>query len=493
MVRTCLIELILTRAAEGHQVIVLYCLRNENERMNFMRRDFLTKGLSRGIPFVLILTIILSVFRSYLGQVDADFVGNMYALERNSADVMFFGSSNVFANVNPAVLYENTGITAYTLAGSSQPIWNVYYYLREAYKTQHPKLVVIDMRSLSYDTDYFSIADAYRYIWRLRPSMNKWDAIVCSSENANVSLNMLLGWPIFHTRWREGKTLFDNKYNAEKFGAMRMGFYPVYGWNFALGLDYKPNTSTNIFTLREKNDTYLRKTIELAQAEGSEVLLLKTPYVQDEYLDGVYNYAEQVAAEYHVNSLNMNKVDFEFSYALCFADNEHLNEYGVERATEYLGEYLRNNYDLPDRRGEGENAWDQYLELYKSTLFQCPAIIDKELLIHNPLQIEHGSTLGMVEYPIPLEVGTYYKIIIDMNADCYNFYNVDFCSPGYDNAEQERIIPIFPGESTATVFIYSGENPIPDGTTFRILLREDYNLNFEIKSLTVEKLTVKEE
>ena len=45
----------------------------------------------------------------------------------------------------------------------------------------------------------------------------------------------------------------------------------------------------------------------------------------------------------------------------------HLNLSGAEKITEYLGEFLRNEYELPDHRSEKElqEIWDQKIILYE--------------------------------------------------------------------------------------------------------------------------------
>ena len=316
---------------------------------SFVLAEVPMKKVLGGISFAAIVLLLLSAVGRFLEPEGRLWCQNMYALEEDSADVMFFGSSNVYSNINPAILYEKAGITSYIMGGSGQPIWNSYYYLREAYQTQHPKLVVIDMKSLIYDVDYMDLPEAYLQVEGLKWSFNKLEAIKASSEQEALSL--LFGYPIYHTRWRENKALFmeDN----DKYGAMEMGFYPVYNVHHAFPPDYHPGVSADVTKMREKNETYLRKMIELAQEKGSEVLLLKTPYVINEYADSIYNHAEQIAAEYQVACLNMNKVDFGFVYGLELADTEHLNNYGVKRVTDYLCEYMQANFELPNRGGGG--------------------------------------------------------------------------------------------------------------------------------------------
>ena len=45
-----------------------------------------------------------------------------YEQEPGSIDVMFYGSSHTYSDINPAVLWEEAGIPSYDLAGSLHPL-----------------------------------------------------------------------------------------------------------------------------------------------------------------------------------------------------------------------------------------------------------------------------------------------------------------------------------------------------------------------------------
>ena len=47
--------------------------------------------------------------------------------------------------MNTQLLWDEYGMAAYLMTGAEQPLWNSYYNLKEALKTQKPKLVVLDM------------------------------------------------------------------------------------------------------------------------------------------------------------------------------------------------------------------------------------------------------------------------------------------------------------------------------------------------------------
>ena len=65
----------------------------------------------------------------------------LYVQPKNKIDVLFLGSSHVHCNVNTQLLWDEYGMAAYLMTGAEQPLWNSYYNLKEALKTQKPKLV----------------------------------------------------------------------------------------------------------------------------------------------------------------------------------------------------------------------------------------------------------------------------------------------------------------------------------------------------------------
>ena len=58
----------------------------------------------------------LMPYRSNFGSTWASYLQE----EENSLDVLFFGSSLVYCDVVPAVIWENTGLRSYVMAGPEQ-------------------------------------------------------------------------------------------------------------------------------------------------------------------------------------------------------------------------------------------------------------------------------------------------------------------------------------------------------------------------------------
>lgn len=75
-----------------------------------------------------------------------------YKMERNTVDVLFFGSSHAASSFSPQILYDRYGITSYNLGCEQQNLITSYYWLKEALRFQKPKAIVLDCYILFHTT-----------------------------------------------------------------------------------------------------------------------------------------------------------------------------------------------------------------------------------------------------------------------------------------------------------------------------------------------------
>lgn len=104
------------------------------------------KNIVRILCFCMLLGLVLWKTDSVLAVKYGDGIYGMtrfYQLDNETVDVLILGSSHAFEDVNTGVLWEQHGMASYVLAGSVQLMWNTYYYLKEALKTQTPQLIIL--------------------------------------------------------------------------------------------------------------------------------------------------------------------------------------------------------------------------------------------------------------------------------------------------------------------------------------------------------------
>ena len=107
--------------------------------------------------------------------------------------------------------------------------------------------------------------------------------------------------------------------------------------------------------LTEKAEQYLNKIIALAKENHIPLVLVKSPYsgITAEH-QKKYNRVSEIAADADVPFLNFNLLyrELGLDFETDFADTSHLNYQGNVKYTRYLAEYLKENYEIPDRRGD---------------------------------------------------------------------------------------------------------------------------------------------
>lgn len=104
-----------------------------------------------------------------------------YKQDENSIDLLCFGSSHIFENVNTGILWNEYGIAAFDLCGSIQPLWNTYYYMKEALKTQAPKIMILDLYSAVLDDEYSDSSRIIKNNYGLKLSADKINSVKISA------------------------------------------------------------------------------------------------------------------------------------------------------------------------------------------------------------------------------------------------------------------------------------------------------------------------
>lgn len=265
-----------------------------------------------------------------------------------SIDVLFFGSSHVYCAVDPVLLWQEQGISSFSISSSNQNFDASLYMLKEALRTQTPKLVCIDMYSLLPDATYGMLPSSWQTLMSLWPlSFNTWQTAREKAGGEYTTLDLALPLVGYHTRWSE---LTRNDYTPTRDGEGRKGYLPRY------------NLYPMEFSMEPINDSPLADTaaldeiIALCKEKGIDVLLWKIPAGN---WDSVYaETARQYAEAHDVPMLDLceNIDDLQIDYAQDFNDYWHLNANGAKRLTAYLGDYLKQQYTLPDRRSDAALA-----------------------------------------------------------------------------------------------------------------------------------------
>lgn len=293
---------------------------------------------------------------------------SLYEEPRQSLDVLFMGSSHMLNAVSPIQLWEEQGIPSNNLGVNGQVLPVTYYALQEALRYQKPKVIVLDVYKVVQDSLIDSKGSLHATLdgmsWGFPKVQAAFD-LLPHGERAEFLLDII----VYHDRWKlvTGEDFLPADTTEKGAQALFTVEQPYAGWEVLSVEETAPPAQVEI--------DYLEKIIDLCEKEGIPLLLVAVPYTTPEQDDlsrqAVVNGMAAYAAEKGIPYLNLmhrtGEMDFDFSTDM--ADMYHVNWRGMEKVTALLGEYLAQNYDLPDRRGEAHYAaWEDALAEYHAYL-----------------------------------------------------------------------------------------------------------------------------
>lgn len=235
-------------------------------------------------------------------------VAAFYQQPENTVDVLNMGSSRIFMNVNPAVLWETYGIASFDLCAGAQPLWNTYYFLEEALKTQSPRVIVLDTYFACLAEEYSNeVPRDIKSLFPLKLSLTKLRALQASIPTERLG-PMGMEFFQYHGRYQElDRNDFTNTQVEYLFAPDNpdiLSSWKGYVCNFAL-TPFEKRTDkvakTECVELYPKVEEYLRKIIELAQSKNIDVLLVQAPFPDNQHdCPEIMNSVARLAAEYGV-------------------------------------------------------------------------------------------------------------------------------------------------------------------------------------------------
>ncbi len=297
--------------------------------------------------------------------------GEYYA-NAGGNDVIFLGDCEVYENFSPITLWEEYGIPSYIRGSAQQMIWQSYYLLEEMLSRETPKVVVFNVLAMKYDTPESTGSPRKREAYNrmsldtMRWSPSKWHAIRASMTEGESMASYFLPILRYHDRWHQltGEDVawwFRREPVSHNGYLMQTGVKPV-------GDAYSEPPVTD-FRLGENSWHYLEKMRLLCQEHGVALVLIKAPSLSpiwyDQWDEQIREYARRHELRYwnlreHVQDIGIDWTQDTYDAGL------HLNVWGAEKATVWLGAELSREFDLPDRRSDPQLSalWDEKIYRY---------------------------------------------------------------------------------------------------------------------------------
>ena len=288
-----------------------------------------------------------------------------YYKEEKDHDVLFIGDCEVYENFVPAVLWENYGINSYIRGSAQQLIWQSYYLLEDSLRYEKPDVVIFNVLALQYNEPQ---KEAYNRmsIEGMKWSRSKVGAILSSMTEEENFLDYVFPILRYHSRITE-LTGEDVKYMFSRPQVSYNGYY--------MRVDTKPAENVpegkklGNYQFGDNAYKYLDMITELCRENDIELILVKAPSLYPYWYDQWEVQMEEYAAEHELKYINF--LELQEECGLDFSQDTydaglHLNLWGAVKVTDYLGQFLREECGLEDRRGEEHLSavWQEKLKDY---------------------------------------------------------------------------------------------------------------------------------
>lgn len=335
--------------------------------------------VKKAIIKVTILGAILLIILMQLNTIFMKKVGHTAKLyqglynEDNSYEVLLMGSSHMNGSMNPNILWGKYGITSFNYGTGGQPIDVTYYLLKEALKIHEPKVVVLDLYYLGI-TDEYGEEGYIRYVLdNMRFSLNKLEALTNCVPKDDI-IHYLFPLIKYHTRWKE-LALEDFQFDLEA-GAYAKGFNAS---SKKYGISNKGDLNvTEASYIPEKTERYLYKFIELSKEYEFNLVFVNAPYDYTgndnmknwhENDAAMFNRVNEIAEENNIPFINYSSKEkleeIDFNFAEDMFNIGHVNIWGAKKVSLNFADFLDENYDLTDYRGNSNyKKWEDDYEHY---------------------------------------------------------------------------------------------------------------------------------
>ena len=260
----------------------------------------------------------------------------------NSIDVIVLGDSLSYSSISPMELWKAYGMTVYVCGQGGQRIQESYHMLKTALQSQKPKLVILETNTM----------------FRARSGV---DGIkTCMEEWFYYHVPLLRN----HDMW---KSVFTNKR------------YPVHNYKgFFIRTNVEPyEDGKYMFHTKKKAELsgsvsfYMDEIRKLCKEHGAELMLFSAPSPVN------YNYEKYNALRKYAKANGLNYLDMNRKWKRIGINwntdsrdkGDHLNLSGAKKATCYLGDFLKETFELPDHRKEAAyQSWEKELSSYEKEL-----------------------------------------------------------------------------------------------------------------------------
>ena len=332
----------------------------------------------RALVFLGIAAVAVFVCSHILGFADSDrsntTLEQFYQQDRDTVDCVYLGSSvSQRGFVVPAAFHDH-GVASYSLTCGTQPFVLTKYLMKEVMKTQDPKLFIIELKGTCKGPDDIAEVALRRMVDNMKPSVNRYQAIHSAVSYASEGKNQVdksgLSYYIplvkYHTRWNPA--MQPKEIGLDYYKGYVIDPEVTFKVRTIHPLEYTEDT----YPIAKETEAVLNDLLDFCDTIDADVLFVISPYQASETGMGKLNYSRNIVEKRGYRCLNFlpasKREELGLEDMTSYYNQEHLNYAGSLLFTDYLCEYIQDQYGIADHRGDGAyGSWEaEYSRLEKN-------------------------------------------------------------------------------------------------------------------------------
>lgn len=325
----------------------------------------------------------------------------IYEEEEKILDAVYIGSSNTYAFWNPMVAWGKYGIAVHTYTCSSQPFMIAEYLLKEARKTQPDAVYLFNINTIG-DRGLGGVkADdvvMHRVLDSMPLSLNKLQLTdyMCDILDLSFSDRLEYYLPIvkYHSRWDEiNESHFSVKPNNFK-GA---NFYN-YSFYTIENISSIYNLTDNKRDIKQDLLTSLNSLLDYCDENSVKAVFVTAPRAEEIQNIEKINTVNEIIKSRGYPTINIleNYKDLNLDLTQDYYNNNHTNIHGSIKYTQYISEYLIENYGFKDKRNDARfSKWNEGYKEYEKLM--KPYVLDFEFdSVHRNFELQTPNNIKVV-------------------------------------------------------------------------------------------------
>ncbi len=293
---------------------------------------------------------------------------------KNTFDVVYIGSSNVFLHFNSTLAFNEYGFTTGLLSEGAQTPAAIEYLIKESRKYQKPLFYIIDVTkfvddlSLFVEGNFRNTLDGMPFSWNRIEAINK--SLKYFPIDSSEYINYYFSFLKYHNMWKQ-----ISKQNFVEPGDVFKG-YKLFRGNIVVESQTLPKWDYELEILEEDNQKVLNSLLDYLESEKLNCLFVVPNRGFEIEKMKKMNYVIKTIQNRNHKIINFNEIsDIKIDSKNDLFNYDHLNIYGSTKFTLYFSKYLHEYYNLPDHRKDKKyNSW---FESYDKMKIQYDTLLKK--------------------------------------------------------------------------------------------------------------------